>query len=238
MDETRPTAARPDPPARARTRRVPATGRAPTRHRSGPHAGAAIVALCFVGVLVAVAVGAWHRAGGADSGDVAGGPRGGLATVVRIVDGDTLVVDIDGREERVRLIGIDTPESVAHDRPVECYGAEASAELARLVAPGTTVRLERDLEARDTYGRLLAYLHRTDDDLFVNEALVAGGFAEAREYPPNTAHAPRLAAAERAARTAGAGLWGACGSADVPIGPPPGAAEGLRRGSSSPPVSG
>lgn len=146
----------------------------------------------------------------------------GHATVVRIVDGDTLVVDIDGAEEHVRLIGIDTPESVAHDRPVECFGAEASDHLAELMPPGTAVRLERDIEPRDRYDRLLAYVHRVDGDLFVNHAQIAGGFAEASEFPPNTARAPGLAQAERDARAAGTGLWAACGGADVPIGPPPG----------------
>ncbi|MFP3900954.1 MAG: thermonuclease family protein, partial [Acidimicrobiia bacterium] len=146
----------------------------------------------------------------------------GHATVVRVVDGDTLVVEIDGHEEHVRLIGIDTPESVAHDRPIECFGAEASAHLAELVPPGTPVRLERDIEPRDRYDRLLAYVHRAGDDVFVNRAQVAAGFAEASEYPPNTAYAPGLARDERHARAAGSGLWSACGRADVPIGPPPG----------------
>ncbi|HEX6236322.1 MAG TPA: thermonuclease family protein [Acidimicrobiales bacterium] len=155
-----------------------------------------------------------------DGGGEGGTP--GLATVVRVVDGDTLVVEIGGHEEHVRLIGIDTPESVAHDRPVECFGAEASDHLAELAPPGTAIRLERDIEPRDRYDRLLAYVHRAGDDLFVNRAQVAAGFAEASEYPPNTAHAADLARDERHARAAGSGLWSACGSADVPIGPPPG----------------
>jgi micrococcal nuclease len=144
------------------------------------------------------------------------------ASVVRVVDGDTLVVDIDGVEERVRLIGIDTPESVAPDRPVECYGKEASERMEELVPPGTPIHLARDIEARDQYERLLAYVYRADDGLHVNLDQVVGGYAEASSYPPNTALQPEFDHAQRQAREADAGLWGACGGPDVPIGPPPG----------------
>jgi micrococcal nuclease len=142
----------------------------------------------------------------------------GTATVVRNVDGDTLVVAIDGGEEPVRLIGIDTPESVAQDRPVECFGPEAKARLSELLPPGTVVRLERDVEARDRYDRLLAYVIRADDDVLVNELLVAEGFAESVAYPPNTARQGALDRAEAAARAAQRGLWPACGGTDVPLG--------------------
>ena len=85
----------------------------------------------------------------------------GAATVVRAVDGDTLVVTLaTGGTETVRLIGVDTPETVAPRRPVECFGPEAAAALAALVPPGTEVRLSRDVEPRDRYDRLLAYVHR------------------------------------------------------------------------------
>jgi micrococcal nuclease len=151
-------------------------------------------------------------------------PRGepavdGNAEVVRVVDGDTVEVTIDGEPEpeTVRLIGIDTPESVARDRPNECFGDEASARTADLLPEGTPVRLERDVEARDRYGRLLAYVRRSSDGLLVNHDLVAGGYAEASSYPPNTARDAELAAAQAEARRARAGLWGACGSADVPV---------------------
>jgi micrococcal nuclease len=142
----------------------------------------------------------------------------GTATVVEVIDGDTLVVDLDGGDEHVRLIGIDTPETVAPDRPDECFGAEASQQLAALAPPGTAIRLERDVEARDQYDRLLAYVYRAGDDLFLNVAQVTGGFAEPLAYPPNTAHRADFEQAEREARTAGAGLWTACGGADVPLG--------------------
>lgn len=137
--------------------------------------------------------------------------------VVGVVDGDTLVVRFDAGEERLRLVGIDTPESVATDRPDECFGKEASARLAGLLPPGTPVWIERDVEPRDRYGRLLGYLYRSDDGLFVNHDLVARGFAEAKAYPPNTTMESLLEAAEARARATDAGLWSACGSPDVPL---------------------
>ncbi|MFN5604060.1 MAG: thermonuclease family protein, partial [Actinomycetes bacterium] len=87
-------------------------------------------------------------------------PPDANAVVERVVDGDTIDVTIDGRGDTVRLIGIDTPETKKPDTPVECYGPEASARLAELLPPGTPVRLERDIDSRDKFGRLLAYVHR------------------------------------------------------------------------------
>lgn len=143
----------------------------------------------------------------------------GVGVVTHPVDGDTVDVRIDGTEERVRLIGIDTPESVAEDRPVECFGPEAKVRLAELLPVGTEVRLERDVEARDRYGRLLAYVIRRADDLHVNRALVVEGFAEARAFEPNTARQAELDAAEAEARAAGRGLWPVCGDTDQPAAP-------------------
>ena len=153
-----------------------------------------------------------------DDGPAAPVPAG-RAVIVRPVDGDTVVVEVDGREEPVRLIGIDTPESVAPDRPVECFGPEAKARTAALLPPGTVVRLERDVEARDRYDRLLAYVIRAEDDVLVNRLLVEEGFAEAISYPPNLAHQGELDQAEAGARAAGRGLWPVCGGTDVAIGP-------------------
>jgi micrococcal nuclease len=150
--------------------------------------------------------------------DPAATSAAGTAVVVRSVDGDTVVVELDGREEAVRLIGIDTPESVAPDRPVECFGPEAKARTAELLPPGTGVWLERDVEARDRYDRLLAYVIRAEDDLLVNLRLVEEGFAAAIAYPPNTARQGQLEAAEAEARSSGRGLWPACGGTDAPIG--------------------
>jgi micrococcal nuclease len=131
-------------------------------------------------------------------------------TVVRVVDGDTVVVDIDGHDETVRLIGIDTPETKKPNTPVECFGPEATAHLQDLLPAGTAVRVEPDVEARDRYDRLLAYLHRVADGRFVNLAMVADGFANQLTVPPNVAHEPSFRAAAREARDTDRGLWGAC----------------------------
>jgi micrococcal nuclease len=141
----------------------------------------------------------------------------GTATVVRNVDGDTIVVEVDRREEPVRLIGIDTPETVSRDRPVECFGPEAAARLMELLPPGTVVRLERDVEARDRYDRLLAYVIRAHDDLHINLLMVEEGYAASVRYPPNLARQADLDRAQAAAQAAPRGLWPACGGTDVPI---------------------
>lgn len=156
----------------------------------------------------------------------ASGPGGpvtdaGAGIVTGVVDGDTVDVRINGTTERVRLIGVDTPESVARDRPVQCFGVEASAHTSSLIPAGTRVRLERDEVARDRYGRLLAYIYRVEDDLLVNLSLVEGGFADAVTFGDNEALHDTLSAAEAVARADGAGLWSACGGPDVDIGPPP-----------------
>ncbi len=122
------------------------------------------------------------------------------AVVARVVDGDTIVVTTGGIEENVRLMGIDTPETVKPGTPVECFGKAASAHTAELLPEGTAVVLERDVEARDRYDRLLAYMHRAEDGLFVNMALVEGGFGQAAPYPPNVAYRADFAAAGRRAR--------------------------------------
>lgn len=127
----------------------------------------------------------------------------------RVVDGDTLVLADD---TRVRLIGIDTPETVDPRRPVECFGHEASNRLRELLPPGTRVRLEYDIERTDRYGRTLAYVHRAGDGLFVNLAMAREGYAEQLTVPPNVAHAHEIGAAVEAARAQRLGLWseGAC----------------------------
>jgi endonuclease YncB( thermonuclease family) len=165
----------------------------------------------FAVVLVAVlACGCGHGSRAASGSD-------GAATVVRIIDGDTIVAKVEDTEEHVRLIGIDTPETHKPGTPVECYGPEASAHLAELIPPGSRVRLERDRDARDVYGRLLAYVYR-DDGLFLELAMVRDGFAGPLAIAPNTAHRAALDGAAASARAAGLGLWGACGGFHVPGG--------------------
>jgi micrococcal nuclease len=146
--------------------------------------------------------------GGGDSALRAGGSA--EAEVERVVDGDTIAVRIDGRQERVRYIGLDTPETVKPDAPVECFGTAASALNKRLVPAGEPVRLQFDRELRDRYGRLLAYVYRGRDALFVNARLVRDGAARTLSISPNTTHAGAFARLQAEARAAGRGLWGAC----------------------------
>jgi len=143
---------------------------------------------------------------------------GGVAVVDHVVDGDTVVVDLNGRTETLRLIGVDTPETVDPDTPPECFGPEASDHTKSLLPPGTEVRLTRDVEARDRYDRLLVYVERAEDGLFVNLDLVAGGWADDYPFPPNVAHQRTFALAAGQARADGLGLWSACGDADTPAG--------------------
>lgn len=134
------------------------------------------------------------------------------AEVIRVVDGDTIDVEIGGREERVRLLGIDTPEvHVPDGESPDCFGAEASAYTAQLLGEGAAVRLERDVVGRDDYGRLLAYVYRIEDGTMVNEALVRQGYARPMRIEPNGIFAERFVAAAVAAEAGGLGLWAACG---------------------------
>jgi micrococcal nuclease len=136
-------------------------------------------------------------------------PEGGVVVpVVDIVDGDTIEVVLDGVEEDVRYIGVDTPESVAPGQPVECFGKRASDFNAGLVA-GERVRLVFDAERRDVYGRLLAYVYI--GERFVNAALVHGGYARTLTIAPNDSFAALFDRLQQAAGNAGRGLWGACG---------------------------
>lgn len=131
------------------------------------------------------------------------------AVVTRVVDGDTIHVDIGGVDYTVRYIGMDTPETVAPGRPVEWMGPEASAANKALVA-GRVVTLERDVSETDRYGRLLrdVWLGGPGTWLLVNIELVRLGFAAVSTYPPDVKYVDQLLAAEREAREAGAGLWG------------------------------
>jgi micrococcal nuclease len=131
--------------------------------------------------------------------------------VTRVVDGDTIHVDVGGRDEDVRYIGVDTPESVKPGTPVQCFAKRASAFNKHLVA-GEKVRLVRDAEERDRYGRLLAYVYRSRDNLFVNARLVRGGYAVPLTIPPNVTHAEQFRTLAAVARRKGRGLWSSCRS--------------------------
>lgn len=137
-------------------------------------------------------------------------------TVTSVIDGDTIDVRIGRRTVRVRLIGIDTPETKDPRRPVQCFGREASERTAELLPRGTIVALELDREEVDAFGRTLAYVHRELDGLFVNLELARGGFADVLPIAPNTAHADVLRAAVDEAERLGLGLWGACGGPGRP----------------------
>lgn len=141
----------------------------------------------------------------------------GAATLIRVVDGDTIRVRLQGTDEPVRLIGIDTPETHGRGGLRECFGAEATARMEALLPEGTKVRLVRDVEARDHYGRLLAYVYRASDGMFVNLVMAREGYATTLTYPPNVAHVDEFVGAVRTARIAQLGLWRKCGSADVPL---------------------
>jgi micrococcal nuclease len=172
-------------------------------------------------IMLAVAAGAVAVLGACGGSTTASTPEtiGAVeanATVEHIVDGDTIDVTIDGTEERVRLTGIDTPE-IAHaasgSRPAqdaECFGEEAKSYTASLLAVGTPVRLERDVVARDDYGRLLAYVYRASDGVFVNYEIVRQGYAQPLTIPPNVNFSDVMVDAARNAESDDAGLWSAC----------------------------
>jgi micrococcal nuclease len=126
------------------------------------------------------------------------------------VDGDTIDVIIGGHDERVRLLGIDTPEIHVVDGPPECFGPEAAEHTASLLPPGTEVRLERDVVGRDHYGRLLAHVYRLPDGLLVNEEVLRHGYARPLTIEPNHVFAARYVAATAAAEADGLGLWSRC----------------------------
>jgi micrococcal nuclease len=138
--------------------------------------------------------------------DSTNAPIAEIAEVVRVIDGDTIVVNIKGQEEMVRYIGIDTPEPYRDGVP-GCYSLEATARNSELVG-GTLVRLVSDQENRDKYGRLLRYVYV--DEMFINRQLVAEGYATILQIKPNTAQSEIFQTAEDEARTRGVGLWSAC----------------------------
>ena len=143
------------------------------------------------------------------TGEVRSGPAAGAVNVPveRVVDGDTIVVRYEGDSEYVRYIGIDTPESVKPDSPVECFGEESSEANAALVE-GREARLVFGPELRDRFGRLLAYVYVSD--VMVNAEMLRRGLAETLTIPPNDARSGLFERLERDAREAGLGLWGAC----------------------------
>jgi len=135
------------------------------------------------------------------------GPAVATALVTRVVDGDTVEARIGGDVEDVRLIGVDTPETVKPGTPVQCFGPRAS-HFSKARLSGERVRLVFGVERRDVYGRLLAYLY-LDGNLY-NGVLLRRGLARTLTIPPNDRFAPRFERIQLAAARAGRGLWGAC----------------------------
>jgi micrococcal nuclease len=149
----------------------------------------------------------------------AGVPADGDDTaVVRVIDGDTIVVT---GGTRIRLIGIDTPETVDPSSPLECFGPEASRYATEMLPIGARIRLVYDVERLDHFGRTLAYVYKLDDGVFVNLALARDGYAVQATFPPNVAHAEEFRAAVGEARDADLGLWGACQSSAAAALPEP-----------------
>jgi micrococcal nuclease len=134
-------------------------------------------------------------------------PPAPTAVVTRVVDGDTVEASYRGAIIDIRLIGIDTPETVHPIEPVECFGPAASRFTTASLS-GDAVRLEFDVERRDQYGRRLAYVW--DEGKLFNLLLVRRGLATVSTYPPNMRYVARFTAAQQQARAAGLGLWGRC----------------------------
>ncbi len=124
-------------------------------------------------------------------------------TVERVVDGDTFVL-VGG--DRVRMIGVDTPETVKPGTAVQTYGKEAS-DFTKKMLTGKKVRLEYDVSEKDRYGRLLAYVY-LEDGTFYNELLLKEGYAQVMTVPPNVKYADHFVEVQRKARVAKKGLWG------------------------------
>jgi micrococcal nuclease len=158
------------------------------------------LALLLIAVLLIVRP--WEGAGAGG-----GGPASAEAFVTRVVDGDTIEARFGGREEDVRYIGVDTPETVKPDTPVQCFGPRASSFNHGLVER-RRVRLVFGVERRDVYGRLLAYVYL--GRRFVNAVLVRRGLARSLTIAPNDRFAPLFRGLELRAARAGRGLWGTC----------------------------
>lgn len=145
-------------------------------------------------------------------GQATQGIEGERALVTQVVDGDTIKVSLQGEEKTVRLVGMDTPETVDPRRPVGCFGKEASNETKGLLN-GKIVILQKDVSDTDKYKRLLRYVFLPLDDgriLFVNDYLVREGYAKVYTYPPDVKFNEQFRQAEQQARSSKKGLWGKC----------------------------
>ena len=136
--------------------------------------------------------------------DIDNEPEIYTARVSRVVDGDTVILQLLDDEYRLRLIGIDAPETVHPQLPVQCYGEEASAYLTELIEE-KFVQVEKDVSETDRYGRLLGYIWL--GETMVNEHLVREGYAFAVTFPPDVKYQELLQEAQEDARLNERGLW-------------------------------
>lgn len=170
--------------------------------------------------IAALAIAAAATSVGCSSGDgdaTESGTAPSAARVVSVTDGDTIVVRLSGVEERVRLVGIDTPEVDGPFTDLECFGPEASRRMKALLAPGDLVRLAADptQPARDRNDRLLAYVFRPPEATSLNARLVQEGFARVYTRGPTFQREDRFLGLQSDARRAKRGLWGACSGAET-----------------------
>lgn len=133
------------------------------------------------------------------------GDLAGPYPVTRVVDGDTIVVAISGEETKVRLIGVDTPESVHPDETRNVPYGKISSEFTRNALEGELVYLEYDVEPTDQYGRILAYVWL--DDVMFNKVLLMEGHGVLATYPPNVRYVDEFTTLQTQARADGKGLW-------------------------------
>ena len=147
-------------------------------------------------------------------------PRNAVgATVVSVIDGDTITIRFQGRTETIDLALVDTPEIGDSDSPAECYGAEAAARTKRSLKEGTAIWLEGDVADRDSSGRLLRYVwiaDRLGGADFFNRTLVRQGYAVQAAPAPGAKYLTWIRRAEVRAQREGRGLWAACDAADTP----------------------
>lgn len=125
--------------------------------------------------------------------------------VTRVVDGDTIIVNLNGKEERVRLIGIDTPESVHPDISKNLPEGKTAYEFTKSKLEGKEVVLEFDVQERDKYGRLLAYVYI--DGVMFNKTLLEEGYAKVATYPPNVKYVDEFTEIQKVARENNKGFW-------------------------------
>ena len=133
----------------------------------------------------------------------------GQAELIRVIDGDTIVVNIDGKEEKIRIIGIDTPESVKPNTPVECFAQEATQEITDFLAkPGIlSISTDPTQDSRDNYGRLLAHVFM--NEINIGEHMIRDGYAYEYTYRDPYIYQLEYRAAEKEARINKRGLWSA-----------------------------